>query len=103
KMTSNDAPGSVFRTFSMTWLFVTTYPRAESITNPDPLDWAVPLGRRLITVTTVGRSSFTTPTTSPDPPTGTLTDGALGIGPVCDDAGGGAVTSVDGAWRIEAT
>src|SRR5438128_12693265 len=72
------------------------------MTNPEPLDCAVPLGRRLITVTTDGRSSFTTATTSfvADAVTG----GALGIGP-------GAVvvvaTVVDGselgAWRVVAT
>ncbi len=51
------------------------------MTKPEPLDCAVPFGRRLITVTTVGSSSFTTPTTSPGPPVDTLTGGALGIGP----------------------
>jgi len=100
KITSNEAPALVSRTFSITWLFVTTYPRDASMTKPDPLDWAVPLGSRLMTVTTVGSSSFTTATTSLAPPEDTLTGGAVGSGP-----GTGEVVAVSGAGasRVEAT
>src|SRR5438067_6363105 len=72
------------------------------MTKPDPLDCAVPFGRRLITVTTDGSSSLTTPTTSFA--ADAVTGGALGIGP-------GAVVlvatvgdcSAPGARRIVAT
>src|SRR6266542_6294329 len=88
---SNDAPAFVSRTFSTTWLFVTMYPRCASMTKPEPLDWAWPLGRRLMTVTTLGSSSFTTSTTTSfDGPGTTLTGRALGIAPPAPTSPSGA-------------
>ena len=45
------------------------------MTKPEPLDWAIPLGRRFTTVTTVGSSSFTTSTTTSLPGAGMTVTG----------------------------
>jgi len=71
---------------------------------PEPLDWAVPFGSLLITVTTVGRSSFTTPTTSLDPPAWTFAGGAVGSGPGEDELTAVEVVVSDGGIsRTDAT